>query len=697
MRRGDITNGWRVVSCMAPSFMAPLSMAYGAVALTAVSGSALAAHPQASDDEIIVYGRQINLIGDAKSSSEGVVGYDDFKDRPLSRVGELVEVIPGLIATQHSGSGKANQYYLRGFNLDHGTDFAVYFDGAPVNFRTHGHGQGYLDLNFIIPELVERVDFRKGPYFADVGDFSAAATASFQTYKSLDQGIASATIGENGYRRGLVAGSVPLGGGELLAAAEVLFNDSPFVLDENLEKYNAYVKYSRSTGTADWSISLSAYDAQWTSTDQIPQRAIDSNLVSRLGFIDPDLGGDTTRISVNGEASIGELSLSAYALYYDFALFSNFTYFANDPINGDEFEQRDERITVGGAVDYALPMTIGGRPATFKVGGDLRYDDIFNVGLFDTVARQRIRTIRDDEVQEFSIGGFAEIELNVTDRLRASVGVRGDFYDYNVDASIIANSGDGTDGIFTPTAALAWRATDALELYANYGQGFHSNDVRGAAISIDPRTFDPVDPVDVLVRAEGAEIGARFSQGRFNATISGFWLELDEELVFVGDAGTTEPNDASRRFGVEFSAFWRPADWVRFDGTAAYTDARFKNAPGGEDRIPQAVENVFGAGVTVEPLERLTGSLRLRHFGKAPLIEDASVFSEPTTIVNLGLYYDLGPARLGLDVLNLFDSEDADITYFFESQLPGEPAPVADIHLHPVEPRQVRGSLTLQF
>ncbi len=673
-----------------------LAINAGCIAFTAASTSALAAHPPEMD-EIIVFGRQINLIGSAKAGSEGVVGYGDFDDRPLSRVGELVEVIPGLVATQHSGSGKANQYFLRGFNLDHGTDFAVYFDGAPVNFRTHGHGQGYLDLNFIIPEVVERIEFRKGPYYTDVGDFSAAATASFRSYDALDENIAAMTIGENGFRRGLVAASVGAGGGQLLAAAEVLFNDSPFVLDEDLEKYNAFLKYTRQTGAADWSLSLSAYDSRWTSTDQIPLRAIETGLVSRLGFIDPDLGGETTRIALNGEATVGDFSLSAYALYYDFALFSNFTYFANDPVNGDEFEQRDERVTFGGAMDYARPFTIAGREAVFRSGGDIRYDDIFNVGLFDTVARERIRTIRDDDVQEFSVGGFVELEISLSERLRASVGARGDFYDFSVDASIAENSGDGSDAIFTPTAAIAWRATNALELYANYGQGFHSNDVRGAAIAIDPRTLEPVDPVDVLVRAEGAEIGARFARGAFNATLAGFWLALDEELVFVGDAGATEPNDASRRFGVEFSAFWRPTDWIRFDATAAYTDARFKDAPAGENRIPQAVENVFGAGVTVDPTERLTAALRLRRFGAAPLIEDASVASDPTTIVNLGLYYDVGPARFGLDVLNMFDSEDADITYFFESQLPGEVAPIPDIHLHPVEPRQIRGSVTLQF
>ena len=648
-------------------------------------------------DEIIVSGRALNLLGLANSGSEGVVGYEDFENRPFSRVGEIVEVVPGLVATQHSGSGKANQFFLRGFNLDHGTDFAAFADGTPVNFRTHGHGQGYLDLNFLIPELTERVDFRKGPYFSDVGDFSAAATASFKTRDSLETNIAQLTVGENNFYRGLIASSLEVGGGELLAAFEAAFNDSPFELDENLQKYNGFLKYSRTNGDVDWRVSFSAYDATWTASDQIPLRAVESGLIDRLGFIDPDLGGETTRIALSGGFNAGNWSANAYALYYDFTLFSNFTLFLNDPINGDEFEQRDERVTLGGNVNYNRPFTLAGAPAEFRAGGDWRYDNIFDIGLFNTAGRERLSTVRDDDVTEFSIGGFAEVEVDLTDRLRVNAGLRADVFTFDVESSIAENSGDGSDAIVTPTANLAWRATNNLELYANYGQAFHSNDVRGAAITLDPITLIPTDPLDVLVRAEGAEIGARFEQGPFNVALVGFWLELDSELVFVGDAGTTEPNNGSRRFGVEFNTFWRPTEWLVFDATAAFTDARFLDTSPGEDRIPQAVENVFGAGVTVGPIKGFTSTLRLRRFGEAPLVEDGSVFSEPTTLVNLGLYKDIGQVRLGLDILNLFDSEDADITYFFESQLPGEASPVSDIHFKPVEPRQVRGTLTLRF
>lgn len=656
-----------------------------------------AAADTAGVDEVLVFGRSLALLGEAGAGSEGVVGYDDFERRPLSRAGELVEVIPGLVATQHSGTGKANQYFLRGFNLDHGTDFSVSFDGVPVNLRTHGHGQGYLDLNFIIPELVERIDYRKGPYRAANGDFSAAGSAAFKTYDALPEAIAQATIGENGYRRLLVAGSVGAAGGEVLLAGEAVFSDGAFVLDEELEKYNAFAKYTRETAAGALSLTLSAYDARWISTDQVPARAIEQGLIPRLGFIDPDVGGEATRISASAGLSAGDFDLSAYALYSDLTLFSNFTYFLNDPVNGDQFEQRDERIVAGGAARYTAPARLFGREAEILLGAEARYDDIFNIGLFNTAARSRVATVRDDEVREFSGAVYAETELALTERLRATLGVRGDFYAYDVSSSLAVNSGDGTDALFSPKAGLAYRATDALEFYANYGRGFHSNDVRGAAISVDPVTLDPADPVDVLVKADGAELGARFEHQGFNATVAAFFLDLDSELVFVGDAGTTEPNGATRRLGIEGAAFWRPADWILFDLSGAFTSACFRDLPPGERRIPQAVEHVVAAGASVAPVEDFTATLRVRHFGEAPLVEDGSAFSSPTTIVNLGLYWRIGRAALSLDVLNLLDSKDADITYFYESQLPGEAAPVADFHLHPVEPRQLRGALALTF
>jgi len=650
-----------------------------------------------SVDQITVWGSATNLIGEAKAGSDGTVGKADFELRPLMRVGELVEVIPGMIATQHSGTGKANQYFLRGFNLDHGTDFAAFIDGMPINFRTHGHGQGYLDLNFLIPEIIERVDYSKGTHHADGGDFAVAGTARFNTYDVLPQNFAELTFGGNGYIRGVTGASAALSDTTtLLAAAEAVRYDSPFVLDEDLKKHTGFIKLSSAKGNHRAEVSLSLYDARWNSTDQVPLRAIESGMIDRLGFIDPDLGGETFRTAFQATVGIGAWEFGAYLLYYDFSLWSNFTYFANDPVNGDEFEQRDRRLSAGGFVRSGTPVTLMGKTGQLRTGATVHHDHIFTVGLFNTDARTRLSTVRDDTVQETSLSGFAELELALSERLRALLGLRGDAFFYDVSAQLGANSGSGSDGRLSPSVGLAYAASDAVEFYANYGHGFHSNDVRGAAISIDPVTLAPVDAVDVLVRARGGEAGVRVEQGGINASLVGFFLLLDSELVFVGDAGTTEPNDATKRFGLEFDAFWQMNDWFVVDISTAWTHARFKDAAP-DDRIPQSVGFVLGAGATVIPAEGLSATLRLRHFGEAPLIEDDTVRSDPTTLVNLGLTYEWRFLSFGFDIYNLFNAEHADISYFYESQLAGEAAPVEDIHLHPVEPRQFRGSIRLRF
>ena len=650
-------------------------------------------------ETVTVYGRGMQMLGEASAASEGVVGYADFEDRPLSRAGELVEVIPGAVATQHSGEGKANQYFLRGFNLDHGTDFSASVDGVPVNMRTHGHGQGYLDLNFIIPEVMERVDYAKGPYSADVGDFSSAGSARYTTMSDLDQNFVQIGAGENGYLRGVAAAVFhPSNESTLLGALEVQAYDGPWTLDQDLEKVNAFGKYVHDGMTSRWEVVATGYDSSWTSTDQIPQRAVTSGLIDRFGFIDPDLGGETSRYSLAANASFRHglgtrTQVSGYIVDYDFSLWSNFTYFLDDPVNGDEFEQRDSRTYYGGSVVHKRRMSDRWRIAA---GLEARYDDIDEVGLYRTAARTRLSTIRTDAVEELSASAWVEAETDLTDGLRATFGLRGDVYDAEVDAiSLPENGGSADDSLLSPSAGLAWRATDKLEIYANYGQGFHSNDVRGATVVVDPASGEPASPVPILVQSDGFELGARWQTQRFNATLALFQLDLESELVFVGDAGTTEPNDASTRRGVEASLFWRPNDWLVLDAGGAFTDAEF-DISGDETEIPGAVESVLSAGA-VARFNDLTLTARLRHFGEAPLIEDGSVTSDPTSIVNLGARYAWGNVTFGLDVLNALDADDADITYFFESQLTGESDPVEDFHFHPVEPRQLRASLRYAF
>jgi outer membrane receptor protein involved in Fe transport len=624
-----------------------------------------------------------------------VVGYRDFEDKPLGRVGELVENVPGMIATQHSGTGKANQYFLRGFNLDHGTDFASFVDGAPINMRTHGHGQGYLDLNFLIPELVERIDYRKGPYFADVGDFSAAGTAKFTTASRLARPFIEATAGSYGYARALAAGSTPVGNGDLLLALDATISNGPWELDEKLRKVNGLAKLSSSN----WSLGLTGYHAHWNATDQVPERAIDAGLIDRFGNIDPALGGRTTRLGITGNATLGGTQLNLYAIYYRFRLTSNFTYFLNDPLNGDEFQQRDQRGVLGASAAHNIPTSILGMPVTLAIGGDVRWDHIGKIGLYSSIAGRTSGTVRQDRVDEYGGAVYANANATLTNRLRLMLGLRGDLYGYNVRARTLpANSGKGTDGILSPKAALAWRATDHLEVYANYGESFHSNDVRGATIRFDPVTGDPSDRVQVLVKARGQEVGIRLEYPRLTASLVGYRLSLGSELVFVGDGGSTEPNDATRRYGAEATLFWRPVDWLALDAVGTLTHARFHDVTPGQTRIPNSVMHVVSAGAEAALGSGLSASLRLRHFGAAPLIEDGSARSRPTTLVNFGAYWRVNRAKLGLDILNLLNSRDNDITYFYASRLAGEPAGgVEDYHLHPVEPRQVRVSLRYAF
>ena len=650
-------------------------------------------------DTIIVHGRSLDLVGDAKAASEGVVGYADFEDRPLSRVGELVEVIPGAVATQHSGEGKANQYFLRGFNLDHGTDFSASVDGVPVNLRTHGHGQGYLDLNFVIPEIVERVDYRKGPYRASTGDFSSAGSARYVTYDSLDNNFIELTLGEFDYLRAVGAANIDLNENtSALLALETNFSDGPWELEQDLEKYNGLVKLIHEQGPWHLEGALSVYDSQWTSTDQVPLRAIESGLIERFGFIDPDLGGKTSRLGITTQGRYdhsdgSETGFNAYAVDYDFSLFSNFTYFLDDPVNGDEFEQLDKRRYYGAGLNHKRDVS---DRLSLQAGLDIRFDDISDLGLFKTAGRDRLSTVRQDAVEELSLSLWGEAQYGLTDDLRINLGLRGDYFDADVTSiSEPLNSGKADDRLLSPSAGLAWQVGDGIELYANYGRGFHSNDVRGATITTDPVSGEPVEQVPILVASEGGEIGARLEKGPFHASVALFKLDLDSELVFVGDAGTTEANDASTRTGIEASLFWKPNDWLVADLSGAYTDSEF-DIPGNAIEIPGAVRTVFGGGILAK-LDPVTLSARVRHFGKAPLIEDGSVKSEPTTLVNLSGSYDWNDVTLSLEMLNLFDAKDADISYFFESQLAGEAAPVEDIHFHPVEPRQVRLSLRYNF
>jgi hypothetical protein len=644
------------------------------------------------------------LIGIASSATSGVVAGSQLEDRPVARPGDLAERVPGVIISQHSGEGKANQYYVRGFNIDHGTDLALSVAGLPVNLPTNGHGQGYADLNFVIPELVGSIQYKKGTYYAEEGDFSAAGAIHMNYLNVLDRPIARVEAGGYGYRRALVAASPRLGGGNLLAALELGANDGPWTRPDDFRKVNGVLRYSRGTAQSGFSLTGMLYDATWDSTDQVPERAIENGVISRFGFVDPSDGGQSHRHSLVAAWQRGEARsltrVEGFLSEYGMNLFSNFTYFLSDPENGDQFEQRDDRWLAGLRASRLWRLGSPERATELTVGLQLRYDDISPVGLYLTKARQRLSTTREDAVRQASAALYAQADTQWTSKVRTVIGMRGDLYDVDVGSSEPVNSGTETAARPSPKLTLALGPWARTEFYVNYGWGFHSNDARGATITRDPTTGEPAERVDPLVRGRGAELGVRtLAVPGLHATAAVWSLDLDSELLFVGDAGTTEPSRPSERRGIELTADYSPRPWLKLDASYARSRARFADDDPAGDRIPGAIEGVFAAGVAVHELSRWSGSLRARWFGPRPLVEDDSVRSDSSTLVSADMAFLLRPGwAIQASLFNLFDAEVADIDYFYTSRLPGERLEgVADIHTHPSAPRTFRIGLVASF
>ncbi|MDM0078467.1 TonB-dependent receptor [Variovorax sp. J2P1-59] len=677
------------------------------------SSSAVCAQ-DASLPEIQVRGPRDAAIGTAESASEGAAEREVFQARPKLRPGDIIEAVPGVVATQHSGDGKANQYFLRGFNLDHGIDFSMKVDGMPVNMPTHGHGQGFADLNFLIPELVSGVSYRKGPYFADNGDFSLAGSATLDYFSVLDAPFAELTLGSNNYRRLLAAGSRSVQDQTWLGAVELVGNDGPWEVPENLRKANAVLRYSQGSATQGFAVTGMAYKSRWTATDQVPQRVIDSGELSRFGSLNPTDGGESQRVSLSGKwfdkSADGETQVNAYAIGYRFDLFSDFTYFLNDPVNGDQFEQTDRRNVFGAQASHTRPDKIGGLDGALSFGAQWRGDRINEVGLYDTLARERLATVRNDKVSQDLFSVYAQQLVYFNDRWRGYVGLRGDVLLYDVQGREpvygALNSGSGHDTLVSPKAGLAFTLTPANEFYLNAGGGFHSNDVRGATITVDPQTGLPADRVPALAKGKGAELGWRFQPNDDLTTTIALWgLRLDSEVVFVGDAGTTEPGRGSDRRGIEATLRWKINDALRLDVDAALSRARFRGIPpeGEGNYVDNAVERVIAAGVTY--IEGpWTASLWLRHLGPRALDTLNTVRSSANTLLNLGARYAVNKhLTLGLDVFNLAGKKGNDIEYFYASCTAREVvagtcgAGIEDRHIHPMEPRSARFSAKWTF
>jgi TonB dependent receptor/TonB-dependent Receptor Plug Domain len=647
-----------------------------------------------------------NDVGKAQTASQGFVGPERLQAQPVYRTGEFLEAVPGLIVTQHSGEGKANQYFMRGFNLDHGTDIAITIDGMPVNMRTHGHGQGYADTNFMIPELMRGLTYRKGPYFASEGDFASAGAVHLDIVDKLEKNFAQVEIGSFGHWRAVTGMSAPVGlTGNFLVAGEIVRFDGPWDHPDDFKKLNGVLRYSNGSYANGFAVTAMAYTGKWNATSQVPLRAVEEGLIGRFGTMDPTDGGTAQRFSLSGRwhetTADTATRVNAYVIKSDLQLFNNFTYFLANPVDGDQFKQTDDRVIAGASASKTFFTTLAGFRSETTVGVQSRYDDI-KVGLFNTKDRAYLSTVRDDKVLEGSVGVFGENTLRWTDWFRTTAGLRADAYWADVSGNLAANSGSDVDTVLSPKFGVVFGPWAKTELYLNAGTGFHSNDARGVVTTVDPVSGAQALPTPFLVRSQGAEAGVRTQYFKgLTSTLSVFVLDFNSEIVFVGDAGTTEASRPSRRIGGEFTLHAKLNAWLSLDLDAAFTRARFREddpaAPG--LFIPGATEGVVAAGLSFENvMGGWFGGAKLRYFGPRPLIEDNSVRSAPTATVSarLGFKFEDG-LIVRLDGFNLLNNEASQIDYYYASRLAAEPGEVNDIHFHPLEPRSFRLSLTKQW
>ncbi|WP_317204792.1 TonB-dependent receptor [Janthinobacterium sp.] len=662
--------------------------------------------------EVTITGNRPGLIGVADSATDGVVTAKQLATRPLLRTAELLETIPGMIVTQHSGDGKANQYFLRGFNLDHGSDFATSVMGMPANVASHAHGQGYMDLNFLMPELIANVQFRKGVYAAEDGDFSNTGSARIDYLRRLPAPFVDLTLGQHQFRRVLAGGSAEYAGYDLMGAVEVAGNNGPWDLPAGLRKRNGVARLSKGSAGDGFAVTAMAYESDWTATEHVPQRAIDSGEIGRYGALSGSDGGKTHRYSLAGEWAGGDAAgasrLSAYVIDYGLNYFSAPSGFIGGP-QGDQHEQADERVIWGGEARHT--RSFGGVELT--AGLQLRQDRVSSLGLYETVGRARVRTVREDRLTETAAGLFIEARRQWTPWLRGTLGLRRDQIrahvtptggEFNMD-----NGGSAGAGQTSPKLSLVFSpfgTPGPAEFYANWGYGFHSNDVRGATSATHPADGSAAEKLSLFAKSSGAEIGLRAKPlPGWNTSVSLWRMRAASELVFVGDEGVTEARGASRRHGLEWSNYFAPSRSVNIDADLAWSHARFQQpVENGGSHVPNAIPLTASLGLAYEPGGAWFAGLRLRYLGAYALEETNTHKSAPFWLANLKLGYRITPTlQLGVDVLNLLDRKANDIEYWGGACTRGEQADgscgggIDGRLVHPLEPRTLRLSMRATF
>ncbi|MDO8358105.1 MAG: TonB-dependent receptor plug domain-containing protein [Nitrospirota bacterium] len=677
-----------------------LSLFLHLTALLFVVSIALAHDPDAETVDV----PEVTVIGDrpVAASSQQFIPDKEFLLQPQGRPAQVLRLIPGFIAVEHSGgAGKADQYFLRGFDADHGTDVAFFSDGMPINLRTHAHGQGYTDLNFIIPETIEGLDVNKGAYLPEYGDFATAGAVNFRTRQVVQEGVVQAAGGQFDTQRYMLMFSPTKDRVRTLFAAEGYYTNGPFQNDNRYFRGNLLGKMTTNlTGRDELSLTGTFHQAQWNASGEIPLRAVQDGSLDRFGAVDPSEGGKTLRSTAKlnyhyDTTSNGQFFANAYGQYYRLDLFTNFTFFANDPVNGDGIQQSDRRVMYGGDIGYKQRGDVWGLPSIGTIGFQTRVDNI-HARLGTQTARTPTGATTDSDILEASYAPFVKAEVQPTSWVRLAGGLRAETFTFDVRnrCAICAEqpAGRTSSGIVLPKVNLILGPWASTEFFANYGEGYHSNDARSA---VAPGSSP-------LARAKSYEVGVRskpWGAGGVELTATIWRLDLKSELVFVGDEGTTDIRGASRREGVEFAArgqVWGP---LYFNGSVTYTKAEFRNG----DAIPLAPEvTAYGALLLRWP-EGLTSQLQATYLGVRPLTEDRSIKAPSWIDFDLSERYQLpikmshGRMEAFFFIQNLFNTKWEQATFAFASQLRNESAPVNGIHFVPGNPRTVMGGVAWYF
>jgi len=629
-------------------------------------------------------------INSTKPQSLTTISDIDIKLRPINSSQDMMRMIPGLFTSQHQGGGKAEQMFLRGFDLDHGTDINVSVDGMPVNMVSHAHGQGYADLHFLIPEMVQTMNFGKGPYQIDKGDFTTAGFAEFKTYNYLDNSFVKLEGGMYDHFRTVAAidllnGHNGDGKNSAYIAGDYTYNRGYFDQSQNFNRLNLMGKFtSQLASDKRLTMSFTAFGSQWDASGQIPERAVSEGLIDRFGQLDQETG-KTSRYNFNIEylQSINVNSTfksNAYVCYYDFSLISDFTFFLKDSINGDRIHQKEKRILTGYNAAYTSDYHLGSMRMKTELGLGFRFDDVMNDELSHVDANYNLlNRLAYGDVLETNMFAYANQTFYLTPKLALNAGVRMDYFinEYKDKLPVdVAESSYG-GGKLSPKAGAYYNFNNKARLYFNYGSGFHSNDTRVVVAQKGK---------DILPNANSYDLGVTLKpipKLLFNGAL--WMLDLQSEFVYVGDEAEVEPSGRTRRMGVEASLRYEVLKWLYLDGDINYTKARFRDEPVGQDYVPLAAKLTAIGGVTFK-YNKWIASVRFRHMGDRPANEDNSVIAKGYTVFDAVLNYKIKRFEFGAQIENLFNTQWNEAQFDTESRLQNEAMPVSEIHFTPGTP-----------